>query len=488
LSAARVLAARAPDKIGGKMNENTTQTQDANSGALARTMGLGALTIYGIGDMLGAGIYGGIGKWAGVMGNALWAAFAAAMLGAMFTGLSYASLGSRYPRAAGASFVAQHAFGKPFLSFCVGLTVAASGLTSFATQSRAFSGYLLGFFGLSQPGATSLLPQASYGVWLLAVLGFIAFLTLVNFWGMKQATWLNVLCTFVEVTGLLIVIAVGFRFWGRVDLMQVPPRADGTAGTLGPALLLNGAALAFYSFVGFEDMINVSEEVKNPRYNFPRAVIMALCAVTLVYIAIAVTVVSVLPYAQLARSEQPLVDVVRTAAPGFPIALFSFIALFAIANTGLLNYIMSSRLLYGMARMGFVPRVLGRVHPRRQTPHIAIFVLMLVVVALSFVGDVRVLASATTVLLLTVFCIVNASLLRLQSRRDEPKGGFEVPRFVPVCGFVVCGALLFSNLQDESGRRAFAIAMVLLAVIIVLYFAMRPKNITMEALAEAESA
>jgi amino acid transporter len=110
--------------------------------ALARTMGLGALIIYGIGDMLGSGVYALIGKAAGIMGNAVWLAFAASMVAALLTGLSYASLGSRYPRAAGASFITHRAFGLPFLSYMVGLAVAASGLTSFATQSRTFAGYL----------------------------------------------------------------------------------------------------------------------------------------------------------------------------------------------------------------------------------------------------------------------------------------------------------------------------------------------------------
>ncbi len=449
-------------------------------------MGLGALTIYGVGDMLGAGVYAAIGKWAGVMGNALWLAFAAAMIGALLTGLSYASLGSRYPRAAGASFITHRAFGMPFLSFLVGLAVAASGLTSFATQSRAFSGYFLGMFGVSQPGVKSALPEASFGVWLAVVLGFILLLTLINFWGMKEATWINIFCTAVEVIGLAIVIWVGARFWGGINYLETPRAPDSaSANGLGLSLIVQGAALTFYSFVGFEDMINVSEEVKNPERNFPRAVLMALAVVTLIYIAIAITVVSVVPYAKLATSSEPLVDVVRTAAPGFPIAIFSFIALFAIANTGLLNYIMSSRLLYGMARMNMVPSWLGRVHPTRRTPHVAIGFLMVIVMMLAFAGDVGRLAYATTILLLLVFMLINVSLLRLQGRADEPKGQFEVPSFVPALGFAVCGAMLVSSFFDAERRASFSIALALLAGISVLYLIARPTNINEETLSSA---
>jgi APA family basic amino acid/polyamine antiporter len=461
-----------------------TSSNESQQPQLARTMGLAALTIYGVGDMLGAGVYAAIGKWAGKMGNTLWIGFAAAMVGALLTGLSYASLGSRYPRAAGASYITQRAFGMPFLSFLVGLTVAASGLTSFATQSRAFSGYFLGLFGLAQPGATSDLPVASYAVWLAIVLGFILVLTFINFWGMKEATWTNILCTTIEVLGLAIVIFVGIRFWGSVDYFEAPP-VEGIAQNLAFPLIIQGAALTFYSFIGFEDMLNVAEEVKDPRRNFPRAIMMALGIVTLIYIAIAVTVVSVVPYQTLNSSGQPLVDVVRTAAPGFPISLFSFIALFAIANTGLLNYIMSSRLLYGMARMGFVPRPFGSVHPTRRTPHIAIGFLMLVVIGLAFAGDVSKLSAATTVLLLLVFIFVNGSLLVLQRRPDEPKGAFEIPSFVPALGILVSGAMLLSNYFDADRRQSILIALALLAGITVLYFIARPTNITEETLSEA---
>jgi amino acid transporter len=476
-------------------NESTSEgAGQGQSGQLARTMGLGALIIYGVGDMVGAGIYATVGKGAKLMGNALWAGFAAAMLGALLTGLSYASLGSRYPRAAGAAFITQRAFSMPFLSFCVGLAVAASGLTSFATQSRAFVGYALGLADMSPPGtaaATAALkvapttlppPDSSYGLWIAIVLGFIGVLTLVNLAGIKQAAWLNALCTGIELLGLAIVLALGFRFWGSVNLLETPSGSGG----LGFPLLLQGAALTFYAFVGFEDMINVSEEVKDPQRNFPRAVMAALAIVTLIYISIAITVVSVVPHQVLGASGQPLVDVVKTASPGFPIVVFSFIALFAIANTGLLNYIMASRLLYGMARMGFVPKVLGTVHPRRKTPTVAIGVLLAVVTMLAFAGDVSKLAGATTILLLSVFMAVNAALFVLQRRPGEAKGAFEIPTFVPALGIIVCGAMLFSNVLDADRRAAFPIALALLAGIGLLYFLAKPKNISEETLSQVE--
>ncbi|HEX8833435.1 MAG TPA: amino acid permease, partial [Abditibacteriaceae bacterium] len=338
-----------------KTGEDHSTDDGTHGPALARTMGLGALIIYGVGDMLGSGIYALIGKAAGVMGNAIWLSFLASMVAALLTGLSYASLGSRYPRASGASYFTHRSFKMPFLSYIVGLAVIASGLTSMATQSRAFTGYLLGFFNYSLPGAATTataMPPASSALWMGIVLLFIGALTFISFWGMRESTWLNALCTFVEVAGLILIVVVGARFWGGVNLLEVPPSPAATgeaarAITLG--LVLQGAVVTFFSFVGFEDMINVAEEVKNPRRNIPLGIMAALAVTTVVYMAISITAVSVVPHAELAASSQPLVDVVKTAAPGFPIKLFSLIALFAIANTGLLNYILGSRMVYGMA-------------------------------------------------------------------------------------------------------------------------------------------
>jgi amino acid transporter len=368
------------------------------------------------------------------MGNAVWVAFLASMVAALLTGLSYASLGSRYPRAAGVAYVTQRAFSWSFLSYIVGLAVVVSGLTSMATQSRAFAGLLRRMVGLDSGNPTTII-----GV----IVVFLAVLTLVNFWGMRESVWLNVVCTTLEAAGLLLIVGVGLRYWGGVNLLETPPPAGATTGMLTMPLILQGAVLTFYSFVGFEDMINVTEEVKDPRRNLPIAVVVALAITAVIYIAVAITAVSVVPYAKLAASGEPLVDVVRAAAPWFPPGVFSFIALFAITNTALLNYIMGSRLVYGLARQGLVPRALGTVHPRRRTPHVAIFALLAVVLILALSGNIAQLASATSALLLIVFIVVNASLIVLKRRVDEPVGAFEIPTFVPVGGILMCLVILW---------------------------------------------
>ena len=246
-------------------------------------------------------------------------------------------------------------------------------------------------------------------------------------------------------------------------------------------LVLQGAVLTFYSFIGFEDMLNVTEEVKSPRRNFPIAVLLALGITAVIYVAVSVTAISVVAYGDLAASGQPLVEVVKRAAPRFPTRVFSFIALFAITNTALLNYIMGSRVIYGMARQGLVPRWLGTVHATRRTPHYAILLLMVIVIALAFAGDIRQLASATSVLLLAVFIIVQVALLVLKRRPGEAPGAFEVPSVVPIGGILVCAAMLW-----HADPAAWAIAACLITGIAALYVIARPESVTEDALTETE--
>jgi len=428
--------------------------------SLARHLTLWALVLYGIGDMLGSGIYALIGKAAGLMGNAVSLAFLVSMVAAVLTALSYACLGSRYPRAAGAAYVTQRAFRRPALSYFIGLMVMASGLTSMATQSRAFSEYFSVFVGD--------VPRA------VLVVGFLLVLTIVNFWGIRESAWLNAVCTIVEVSGLLIIVWVGWRFWGNVNYLEPAlPTAGATLAALSPVLILQGAVLTFYSFIGFEDMINVVEEVKDPRKTFPRAIIIAMACVTVLYIAVAITAVSVVPHGELAASKQPLVEVVRRAAPAFPPIIFSAIALFAITNTALLNYVMGSRLAYGMACQGLLPRYLKAIHPRRFTPHLAIITLFAIVLVLGVTVDITPLAKATSVLLMAVFVVINGALVVLKHRPGEPRGTFEVPLVVPIGGIVISGLLLAHSKLPE-----LKLALILLVGIAALYFIIRPKAVT----------
>jgi amino acid transporter len=414
--------------------------------------------------MLGAGIYGLVGKAAGVMGGAVWIAFLVSMAAALLTGISYASLASRYPRAGGAAYAAQRAFRAPWLSYLIGLAIVCSGLGSIATQAKVVAENLntllpwdLGFSIAGAPAEV-----------MLISIGFLLLLCAIVYRGITESLWANTVCTVVEALGLVLIVAVGLRFWGQADLFETPILATNPERAVTAGLILQGSILTFFSFLGFEDMINVAEEVERPERTIPVALIGAMLIASVIYVAVSITAVSVVPWRDLAAAPGPLSLVIEGAAPWFPAVGFTFITIAAVANTALVNYVMASRLLYGLSNQGLLPKALGRVHPRRQTPHIAIAVLLVPVIALQFAGDISQLASATVLLLLFVFMLVNGALVVLKHREGDLSGAFNAPTAVPIVGALVCVGMIAGRMLDGDWRSP-AIALAMIGSIILLY-------------------
>jgi amino acid transporter len=234
--------------------------------------------------------------------------------------------------------------------------------------------------------------------------------------------------------------------------------------------------LTFFAFLGFEDTLNVAEEVKNPSRTLPIGLITALGLTAILYVGVAITAVSVVPWRELAQAGAPLAEVMSRAAPWFPGWAFIALTIFAVGNTGLINFITASRLLYGMARDKRLPKSLAKVHPKRRTPHVAVALILVVLVALVLSGDVAQLAAATVLLLLLVFSVVNTALVILKLRPDEPKGRFEIPIWVPILGASVCITLFVLRVASggAAGLRATLIAGALLGGAVLLYVAIRP--------------
>jgi amino acid transporter len=440
----------------------------ATTPSLKRSLGFIQIALYGTGSMLGAGIYALIGKTAGTLGNAVWLAFAVAMTGALLTGLSYAAVGGRYPKASGAAFVTQQAFGLPWLSYVVGIAVMMSGLTSMATGSQAIIEQLQKVLAFSdgwiKPGS----------------IGLVMLIGAVIFRGIRESMWLNMLCTIIEASGLLFILFVGMKYWGAVDYTAMPETTT-AAGAWGTALIvLQGAVLSFFSFIGFEDILNVSEEVKDPHKNVPRGLITAMLMTTFIYMAVAITAVSVLPWTELAASKSPLMDVAKKAAPWFGgiDKVYLAITIFAIGNTALLNYLMGSRLLFGMSSQGLLPQPLAKIHPQRQTPHVAILVLFLIVSSLIILANVRQMAEATVLLLLSVFTLVNLALLKLKREKTEALTSFDVPAVVPLLGALVCATLIVVRISSAKpeDQKAPLIAAAILGISMLLYKLVKPQK------------
>ena len=333
-----------------------------------------------------------------------------------------------------------------------------------ATVSRALGGYVHNFLpGISIP---------------VVILVFLIVLTGINVLGMRASSATNIVCTTIEIIGLLLVIVVGVLYVARTGGLHVV--MPGTASVPWTAVF-QGGALAFFAFIGFEDMVNVSEEVKAPERTLPFAILFALGVAGAIYIVIALLAVSVIPPAELAASSAPLLDVVRRAAPWVPVGLFTVIAMFAISNTALLNFVMGSRLIYGMAQQRLLPAALGTVHPTRHTPHIAIGVIAVAAILLALSGSLAFLAGTTSVLLLAVFFLVNLSLIVIQRRprppafRDRhsattsmvaaaPAAGFRVPAAIPIAG--ACASLgLMLFVQPDAVKVAGVMALVGLGIV-----------------------
>lgn len=420
---------------------------------LERSIGLVALTLYGVGDILGAGIYGLVGKAAGLLGNGLWVAFVCSFFVALLTGLSYAALCSRYPNAAGSSYVVLKAFSSGFFAFVVGLAALFAGITSMATASRIFGGYLSG-----------LMPAVPVGV------GAFLFLSLVGavFWrGVRESIIVNSILTLTESFGLLLVIGLGVAYLGSVDYLDFS--AGGSSGLQMPTVL-STSVLVFYSFLGFEDLINMGEEVKQPHSTLPRALLFSLLIASAIYLLVALVAVSVIPAAELARSNQPLVDVVKKAAPWFPSQLFSVISLLAVCNTALLNFLMGSRLIYGLAHLKVLPSFLDQVNAKTKTPTRAVALVYVIALLLAVSDDVSTLARATSLLLLLVFVSMNVSLIRIKWKGTKKHKYFDVPVIVPALGALACMALLVNGKAED-----WLTAGGLIAVILALYGITRPK-------------
>ena len=416
--------------------------------AITRTM----LIVFVIGDVLGAGIYALVGEVGGEVGGAIWTAFLLALVLAVFTAGAYAELVTKYPQAAGAALYVNRAFRKPFFTFMVAFAVMCSGITSAATLATAFGGeYLSEFVDLPK---------------LLVGFVFITIVALVNFRGISESVKLNLGLTAIELLGLLLVVAIGLAF--LLDGGGEPSRAfEFKDGEAVPLAILGGASLAFFALIGFEDSVNVAEETKEPSKIYPRALFGGLAVAGVIYLLVTVIASMVVPTGTLTDSDGPLLEVVDQGPLGVSTKVFAAIALFALTNGALINMIMASRLVYGMAAQGIVPPTLGRVHSARQTPWVAIIFTTILAFVLIAVGDLESLAKTTVLLLLTVFVCVNVSVLVLRRDRVD-HDHYRTPTFVPILGALICLVLIVQKIVDDAGQLVLAGGLLVLGAVLYL--------------------
>lgn len=428
--------------------------QPAAEPSLQRVMGPWLLLLFIVGDILGTGIYALTGQVAKQVGGVVWLPFLLAFVVAMITAFSYLELVTKYPRAAGAALYTHKAFGIHFVTFIVAFAVMCSGITSASTASRAFAANMSQSFNLNLAGGIGI---------TIAGLLFMAAVAAINLRGVGESVKANVVLTCVELSGLLIIITIGL--WaighGQGDVSRVMEFKTATDGNvIWPVIA--ATTLAFFAMVGFEDSVNMAEETKDPVRYFPIVLVTGLLFTAVIYVLVSVSAITLVPPEKLSEGETPLLQVVQAGAPNFPVEIFGFITMFAVANTALINMLMASRLVYGMSRERVLPAILGKVHPTRRTPYIAIgFTTLLAFGLITFVGEIPALGGTTALLLLCVFTVVNVAVLILRRDRVGHKH-FRTPTFLPILGAICCAFLV----GPWTGRdpAQYRIAGVLLAI------------------------
>lgn len=401
---------------------------------LERSIGPIALVLYGTGTMVGAGFYALVGKVAGEAGVLLPFALLFAAIVAGFAVLTYGELVRNYPRSGGEAVYVQRAFKRYWLGGAVGWAVMLTGVVSAAALGHAFANYLTVFVTLPD--------------WLV-LSAFTLVLGGITAWGIRESVAVAVAITVLEVVGLLVVA-------GLLLIIDNGPRPPtelmAATDTNWLALLpgvVSGGFLALYAFIGFEDMVNVAEEVHEPERILPRSLIAALLITTLLYLLVGGIAVLSVPLDVLTESEAPLAEIVRAQGEGW--AMFIGLAgLLAGVNGALVQFVMASRVLYGMSSEDMAPRLFGSISPRTRTPLIATLAVTLVIGLLALAFPIETLARITSFIILTVFGVMHASVIRLRFRSDAEWQG-KLPVWVPALGLLIVVALLVFQVQSLAG-------------------------------------
>lgn len=404
----------------------TTSSQPAT---LKRSLNLPLLTLYGLGVTIGAGIYVLVGATAAKAGMYAPISFLLAAGVVAFTGFSYAELGTRFPVSAGEAAYVRHGFNSKTLSLVVGLMVAASGIVSSAAISIGAAAYLKHFIPASEPAI---------------MVGIIVMLGLMAMWGIIESVLAAAAFTLIEICGLGLVIYFGIS--SKPDILADIPTLFPPFEAAAWSGIFSAGLLAFFAFVGFEDIANVAEEVKNPGTVLPRAIILTLVIATLIYLIVVSVVVLVVPMETLSTSAAPLALIFERQGSAST-TLFYAIASFATVNGILVQIIMASRVLYGLSRQKSLPQSLSYIHPRRHTPLVATVLITTIILILALYFPIQGLAAWTSIIVLCVFIMINMALVRLKWQGNATDDSvYVVPIGVPMIGLVSCAAMLISGL------------------------------------------
>ena len=413
---------------------------------LKRDLSLVEITLTGIGNILGAGIYVLMGKAAGLAGNFVWFSFLFAGVTAALSAFSYMELSSMYPRAGAEYEFVKRAFGERTGLFAGLLVVYYVTITSSAV-ALGFGRYFSSLFGASS---------------LVGVAGLFLFLSLVMVYGVKESARLAVFISLIELTGLLVIVYAGFPYIGTVNYFEAPDLAG----------LFEASALIFFAFLGFEDIVRLSQETKEAEKTTPKAMLIAIFFTVFLYMCVAITAVSVLDFRVLGLSGVPLADVVAVSLGNEAFVLMSWIALFSTMNTVLVVMLGGSRIVYGMADSGSLPEIFSRIHPSYRTPWVAILGVTLFSALFVLFKDVAIVANISNFMIFIVFFMVNLSLIKLRYTDPGRNRPFKVPlnigRF-PLLPFLGALSTVFLFFQLSLEVITYGLMFAGIGILVVLF-------------------
>jgi len=425
---------------------------------LKRRMSLFQLTMYGVGLILGAGIYVLIGEAAGFAGDSVWVAFVLGSIVALFAGFSYAELSSLFPKAAAEYVFIKNAFKNNFFAFVIGWLTAITSIITAATVALGFGGYFAEFFDIPI---------------IISAIGLLGILSIVNFVGIRESSWTNTIFTIIEAAGLILIIVIGFT-------ISNPEPVDYTDSPTGFSGIAIAFVLIFFAFIGFEDMANVAEEVKKPRKTLPRAIILSVLISGILYILVSLAVVRVVPWEELANSGAPMAFVAERGLGSEAHILLSAIALFAITNTVLITLVAGSRIFYGMAKEKVFPPILEKIHFKTKTPWIAVFVIMVTAVAFTFFGDIVIVANITVFAIVITFGAVNLAVIVMRYTEPELERKFKVPINIgkfPILPLFGLGISVYMAFQFEIEVILVGLGIIGIGIIFYVFYGRKKENL-----------